>query len=137
MMRREIFVVACLLFVPSSFAQQQPKTSGIKVPPVLRQEMVVPYWTLEPGWHTDLEIRNNNATHPITVTPFLLMSSGDEVALPSVELAINEIKSINIGAAISGVRASITAKLVRLGQWRSGSNPRRPVIFMRRPWLVV
>src|SRR6266436_1380899 len=42
-------------------------------------ELVVPFWTLEPGWGTQLEVRNNLAHGVFEVTPVLRMSGGSEV----------------------------------------------------------
>ncbi|PYY04697.1 MAG: hypothetical protein DMG69_29485 [Acidobacteria bacterium] len=33
------------------------------------QELLIPFWTLEPGWGTQLEVRNNLAQGSLEVTP--------------------------------------------------------------------
>ncbi len=40
------------------------------------QQVFVPYWTLEPGWNTTLEIRNNVAQREISVQPVLRTAAG-------------------------------------------------------------
>ncbi len=40
------------------------------------QEIFVSYWTVEPNWSTQLEIRNNVARREVTVTPVLRTAAG-------------------------------------------------------------
>ena len=61
-----------------------------------QQEVVASYWTLEPGWNTELEIKNNLAEGQLTITPPVLRTAaGCEIALPDVVLASDEVTSIN------------------------------------------
>jgi len=72
-----VLVVCCgALTCLSVFAQSQSHTHGYKVKiigpakePPSAQQMVVPYWTLESGWDTELEVRNNMAQQKLTITP--------------------------------------------------------------------
>jgi hypothetical protein len=62
---------------------QAQKTNLKHVPPprqAINQEMYAPYWTLEPGWHTDIELRNNRKSD-VTVMPSLRTASGTEIPL--------------------------------------------------------
>ena len=45
------------------------------------QELYAPYWTLEPGWTTELEMRNNLARRDLQITPVLRTPDGVEVSL--------------------------------------------------------
>ena len=56
-----------------------------------QQEVVAAYWTLEPGWNTELEIRNNLLERKLTVTPVLRTATGREIALPDVTLALKKL----------------------------------------------
>src|ERR1700689_3428590 len=53
------------------------------------QEVFAPYWTSEPGWDTELQLKNNLASGPLTVTPFLRVASGEEIALDPVTVPSN------------------------------------------------
>lgn len=44
------------------------------------QESTAPYWTAEPGWHTEFQLKNNLAQSDLTVTPVLRMKGGRGVA---------------------------------------------------------
>ena len=66
-----------------------------------QQEVVASYWTLEPGWNTELEIRNNLVERKLTVTPVLRTATGREIALPDVTLASEEVTSINLQQAVA------------------------------------
>lgn len=69
----------CLLFANPAFsAQPVPKP----------QESYAPYWTSEPGWTTELQLKNNLFSAPLTVTPVLRTVSGKEIAGLSYALAL-------------------------------------------------
>ncbi len=42
------------------------------------QEVFAPCWIAEPGWETELQLKNNLAAGPLTVTPVLRLASGQE-----------------------------------------------------------
>ena len=60
------------------------------------QETFVAYWTLEPGWSTRLEIRNNVTGQAVTVTPALRVSSSNEVALAPVTIQPEEVAELDL-----------------------------------------
>src|SRR5947199_5051356 len=64
------------------------------------QEQFVPYWTAEPGWHTDLQLRNNLPNQPLTVTPVLRTADGTEASLGQVELQPMETRSLDLHDSI-------------------------------------
>ena len=71
------------------------------------QEIVAPFWTLEPGWHTSLEIRNNNATDVIAVTPVLRTNEGREVTLPVVSLHPDEARTLDLQQIVDSSQVRI------------------------------
>ncbi|SRR5579871_785697 len=79
------------------------------------QELFAPYWTLEPGWNTELEMRNNIPWHELRMTPVLRTSDGTEVALTPVELKPEEIASINLREAVSSLRPELAGKMGAFG----------------------
>jgi hypothetical protein len=50
------------------------------------QEVFAPYWTSEPGWDTELQLKNNLASGPLTVTPVLRLASGEEIPIDTVTI---------------------------------------------------
>jgi hypothetical protein len=64
--------LSILLAVAAAYAQKpRPKT----------QEVFAPYWTSEPGWDTELQLKNNLSAASLTVTPVLCLNSGQEIPL--------------------------------------------------------
>src|ERR1700733_839406 len=58
------------------------------------QESFAPYWTSEPGWDTELQLKNNLASGPLTVTPVLRVASGEEIPLDPVTIPPNVSVSV-------------------------------------------
>lgn len=56
--------------------------------------MFASYWTSEPGWDTELQIKNNLASGSLTVTPVLRLSSAQEISLDPVTIAANDSLSV-------------------------------------------
>jgi hypothetical protein len=74
----------------------RPKMLGpAKWQPVAR-EISAAYWTLEPGWSTTLEMRNNVMHHDLSVTPVLRSETGQETSLPPVTIPSQHVISINL-----------------------------------------
>jgi hypothetical protein len=61
-------------------------------------EQFVSYWTTEPGWHSELQLRNNLPDQDLSVLPILRTADGAETNLPAVIVKPAEVKSIDIGA---------------------------------------
>lgn len=71
-----------------------PKPSSRRRPPT-QHEVVAPFWTLEPGWNTQLEISNNLTQGDLEVTPVLRTSDGVDVSLPTLRIPhAKPVKSI-------------------------------------------
>jgi hypothetical protein len=80
----------------------QASSSGNRVRPEPKDyEQFAPYWTAEPGWRTELQMRNNRAQGDLTVTPVLRPDNGSEFPLAPVVIAPNEIKSVDVSQAIT------------------------------------
>lgn len=77
----------------------RPKAVGPAKWVTLAQQVSVAYWTLEPGWSTTIEMRNNVAYHDLTVTPVLRSETGRETALTPVTIAPQHIVSFDLGSA--------------------------------------
>jgi hypothetical protein len=70
------------------------------------QQLVVPYWTTEPGWNTRIEIRNNRRDRAITVQPVLRLASGARISLPAISVDPAEAKPIDLGLALATITAT-------------------------------
>jgi len=79
------------------------------------QEVMASYWSLEPGWNTELEIRNNLAERQLTVTPVLRTAAGREVVLPDVVLASEEVTSINLQQAVAQAAPELVNRMGSFG----------------------
>lgn len=112
--RRTLFLfLALLLVVPlaSQLATAQSSPPIRKAPPPpppppsTDQEQFVAYWTAETGWNSELQLRNNAVGQDVTVTPVLRLSNGTETALAQVTIKPQEVKAIDLDAAIAAAAA--------------------------------
>ena len=69
--------------------------SGTTRPSPKPQESFAPYWTSEPGWATQLQLKNNLSSRPLTVTPVLRLASGQEISLDATTIPPNS--SVSVG----------------------------------------
>ena len=94
---RSLLLCLALLLAPLAAPQQSPS----RPPPApADQEQIVPYWTTETGWKSELQLRNNQAVQDLTVTPVLRTAYGAETTLAPVTIKPQEVKSIDLDAAI-------------------------------------
>jgi hypothetical protein len=63
-------------------------------------EQHVAYWTTEPGWRTELQLRNNLESGDLAVTPALRTADGTETALPSITIKSGEVASLDLYDAL-------------------------------------
>jgi len=75
--------------------------SHLNSKPSQLQEQFATYWTAEPGWHTDLQLRNNMANQTLTVTPVIRSADGSEISLPTVTLQPNEVESLDLNGLLT------------------------------------
>ena len=92
------------LHTPTASGQAPAGQSGSQnatpPPQPVDQEQFVPYWTTETSWHSELQLRNNLSGQSLMVTPALRLADGAETALPSVTVNPQEVKAIDLDAAI-------------------------------------
>jgi hypothetical protein len=60
------------------------------------QEVSATYFSLESGWNTDLEMRNNLRRRELTITPVLRAASGQELSLTPVTIAPQHVVSLDL-----------------------------------------
>jgi hypothetical protein len=60
------------------------------------QEISAAYWTLESGWDTTIEMRNNLHYRELAVTPVLRTLTGQEILLASVNIAPENVVALDL-----------------------------------------
>jgi hypothetical protein len=110
-------IALCVIaFVPSLLASpaQQPKllaqqpladetkliTSPAKLREIKAVELHATYWSSEPGWDTELQLRNNLPAEPLAVTPVLRLPSGREIPLTAVTIPANASVSVSVNEGL-------------------------------------
>ena len=99
-----VLAVALLFPLPSQVCAQsappphppRPKLLGPADWKPSPQSVSAAYWTLESGWNTDLEMRNNLRSRELTVTPVLRTAAGQELSLAPVTVAAQHVVSLNL-----------------------------------------
>ena len=106
---RTCFVLLTLLFgVPlaSQLATAQAPPPNRKAPPpppppsATDQQQFLSYWTTETGWHTELQLRNNQGGQNLTVIPVFRTPDGTETPLSPVIVQPQEVKTVDLATAI-------------------------------------
>lgn len=112
----QLATVAAAQQVPASSpseteaAQRRARVAAAGVIPTKGFEQFVPYWTVEGGWHTDLQLRNNLSAGNLVVTPVLRTADGTETPLLPVSLLPGEVQSINLHDALSAINSNLAAR---------------------------
>ena len=63
-------------------------------------EQYLVYWTTEPGWRTELQLRNNLELGELTVIPALRTADGTETGLPAVTIKPGDVVSVDLYDAL-------------------------------------
>lgn len=109
-----IGVLACSLAVRMSAQEpvMAPPHKAVAPKPHQRpsvpQEVFAPFWTVQPGWHTELMIRNNTSGE-MTILPVLRSRMGAETNLERVSIPPNASQSVSVADALTRVAPSIHA----------------------------
>ncbi len=90
--RPSLILTIALLLIPS--------VSYGAAPAPKPQESFAPYWTAEPGWETELQLKNNLAAGTLTVTPVLRLADGREIALAPVTIPSNAVVSVDVNESL-------------------------------------
>ncbi|HEV2224274.1 MAG TPA: hypothetical protein VGR84_14855 [Candidatus Acidoferrales bacterium] len=72
-------------------------------PPATEQEQFLPYWTTEPGWASEIQLRNDQVSQDLTVTPVLRSSNGAETILQPVTIKPHEVVIADVETALASV----------------------------------
>jgi hypothetical protein len=68
---------------------KSPSSNSPIAPQVKTFEQHAAYWSSEPGWGTELRLKNNLAAGSLIVTPVLRLASGQEISLDPVTIPSN------------------------------------------------
>jgi hypothetical protein len=108
---------AVFLVIPSApqLAQAQSSLPQHKAPPppATDQEQFLSYWTTEPGWTTELQLRNNLESRDLTVVPSVRSAAGVETALPAVTIKPGDVVSLDLYSTLTTAAPQLT------GSWGS------------------
>jgi hypothetical protein len=88
------------LFLLALVAITAVSTAFAAKPSAKPQEVFAPYWSSDPGWETELQLKNNLPSESLTVTPVLRLASGEEIALNPVTIAPNASATVEINQAL-------------------------------------
>ncbi len=111
-LRNSLFFIFVFCFAACSASAQLPSTPPQArqhptppPPDPVAQEQFLAYWTSETGWTSELQLRNNALAQDLTVTPVLRLADGAETDLAPVTIKPQEVKSVDLDAAIAAASA--------------------------------
>ena len=84
------------------------------------------YWTAEPGWHTEFQLRNNLLSGPLTVTPVLRLSNGQEYPLSPVTIPVSDLATVDVSQELANLASPLAEQAGTYGSVvfkRSGFYP--------------
>ena len=109
-------LLVLLSFSVAAFSQQKeipPRPTAPSHPPArpnLNNEAYVPYWTLEPGWHSEIELRNNIKSRDLQVVPVVRTPAGNEIELAAVTVKPDEVIMVDLAAELGKVSPELVGK---------------------------
>jgi hypothetical protein len=77
-----------------------PSAAVLRPRPPQDHEQYVAYWTTEPGWRTELQLRNNLDPGDLTVTPALRTADGTETTIPPVTIKSGDVVSLDLSETL-------------------------------------
>lgn len=106
------FILLCSSFLRAQSAPPlhppNPKVLGPAKWEPSPQEISAAYWTLEPGWSTTLEMRNNVIHHDLTVTPVIRASTGQETPLAPVTIAPQHVIALDLRTVVTAANRTLS-----------------------------
>src|SRR3954466_15088893 len=108
-MFRPLLLVALVFLTPAVLAQTPTELDGRDEGGM--HELYAAYWTNEPGWNSELQIRNNSTKGAIEVSPILRLHDGRSIPLLSVRVKPSTVETINIGQALKALSPEVAGNL--------------------------
>lgn len=120
---RVSFLILCIFGQRSgTLAQQLSREASnsaapvqVGISPVKAFEQQATYWTSEPGWDTEIQLKNNLASQALTVTPVLRLSSGREITLTPVTIPANASAAVSVNEGLQEHAPSLVSQLESYG----------------------
>jgi hypothetical protein len=95
---------------PEARQADTPQSHAVKrIHPIREFEQFAAYWTEEPGWHTELQLRNNPAAGELVVTPSLRSPDGTELQLAPVTIPPGDVANVPVHESLMNSRSGFTA----------------------------
>lgn len=132
-MKRFLALLFLSLFAAVASAQQinlstsekrskKQRIAPFKLPKIKQYDQYAAYWTVEPGWRTEIQLRNNVSNsgnvpeqyQSLKVTPYLRLANGAEIRLDDVEVKAADVTTFDLETAMR-------AKLAVIPDVRHGS----------------
>lgn len=112
-----LLFVALAAILISAPAQTQTQTQRPKnhTRPFVTQEVFANYWTIEPGWNTHFEIRNNRPDRNIDVEITINTADGTQASLGTVTAFPNEVADVDLSALVAARKPQLLTSPVRYG----------------------
>jgi hypothetical protein len=79
------------------------------------QEVFAPYWTAEPGWHTEFQLRNNLVSGPLVVISVLRFSSGREYSLTPISIPPSDVVTVDVAQELEKIAPALTEQAGTFG----------------------
>ena len=76
--------------------------------------IAAPYWSVENGFVSTIEMKNYHVTDPLTITPILYPVDGPEIVLTPITLNPSETKLLNINDALAALGKQVTVGAAEL-----------------------
>ncbi|MBI3664155.1 MAG: IPT/TIG domain-containing protein [Acidobacteria bacterium] len=106
-----LFLFSLMLLM---LAYQRPNRAGA-VPAGVEHKLWSVYWTVEPGFTSTLEMKNNLVADPLNVSVSLYFANGEEYPLAPVQLGPRQTATIDLNRAIESLPSAVAARAGREG----------------------
>lgn len=134
-----VFAIVCcsshLLSAQLKFPSQIRKPPNPKSLHITAQKMFAPYWTAEPGWHSEIQLRNNLISGSLVVTPVLRLADGREYALSPQTIAPSDVVSVDVADELQK-KYNLAGQAGTYGWCFCATMPARIETYMRPSWCM-
>ena len=108
----------------SSLAQTNKEPEEGSTPKVENYNFLIaaPYWSVEKGFVSTIEMKNYHVEEPLTITPILYPLDGPEIILTPITLNPSETRMLNINEVLAsyGKQFTVGAAVIKYSQLTEG-----------------
>jgi hypothetical protein len=109
---------------PAANAQTNKEPAAAPTPKVENYNFLIaaPYWSVENGFVSTIEMKNYHVEEPLTITPILYPLDGPEIILTPITLKPSESRLLNINEVLAsyGKQFTVGAAVIKYGQLTEG-----------------